>query len=192
MEAWAQRLLHQVERAGQQWGPGPVSCQYCPHQTTCAAREEYIRGAVTALAPIGGNGGSITPAAVASLWDQSRLLKRALERYETIVGEMLSATGPIQLDEHRELRHVAVDRTKIIPSRAMRVLRESLALTPAEANACLRISKGALCDVVKARAEKGRGAGAVRELLAALEQAEAIKRVTTYQKRAVNRAKEKS
>lgn len=187
LETWALELVNQTRRIGAQWGPGPVSCQYCPHQLSCQAREDYIHGAAAALKPVAGPGGSLTPTEIAGLWDKSRELKRALSRYESVVKELLRE-GPIQISDDRELRLIETTRDKIIPSRAMPLLREELALTPAEADQVLRVSKSKLRDVVKARCEKGRGAAAIRATLAALDDARAIEKTTHQETRAVRRA----
>lgn len=183
MLAWADKLSRQVARAGQQWGPGPVSCHYCPHQTTCQAREDYVRGACTSLAPLAGTG-AVTREQVAGLWDQSRVLSRALARYEAVVGEMLAA-GPLPLDDTRQLELVDETRDKITPSLAAPVLHR-LGLG-GQMDHYLRVSKGALCDAAKAGAAKGKGAAAVRGLLAELESAEAIEKTTQKHKRVTRR-----
>jgi hypothetical protein len=191
LETWAHKLVAQTRRVGTQWGPGPVACQYCPHQTSCAARDEYVQSAATALAPMASPGGSLTPEEIVALWDRSRELKRALATYEQVVGEILRS-GAVPLDATRQLCWVESTRDKILPAKAMRYLRETLRLTPEEANLCLRVSKGKLCDIVKSRVQKGKGAGAVRELLAALKTEEAIIQTPHKEKGVIKRPRKES
>jgi hypothetical protein len=186
MEDWIRSLLKQVARAGTQWGPGPVACQYCPRQLVCDSLREYTHNGIAAL--IAADKGKMTPEKLASLWDYSRVVKRAVGRYEGLMHAALEGEGPIPLDEFRELSLVDTEKDKIIPAMVMRYLREDLELSAMEINACARISKTALCDVVKARVPRGKGAGAIREMLAKLKRTGAIEKVVSQQKRVVRRS----
>jgi hypothetical protein len=184
LRAWAARLDEHVSRAGEQWGPSEA-CTYCPRQLMCDSRDQYLRSTAIAVSGAEGVGGEIDRVKIGSLWERSRSLSAALRRYESAIDEAL-ALGPIDLGDGRQLARVETKRDKIVPSAALPLIGE-LGIDP---DTCLRVSKTALCDAVKADAQKGKGASAVRALLAALEAAEAIEKETHFEKRVIATPKE--
>ena len=172
-------LISQVRQTGKQYGPGLDACRYCPHQTSCQARDEWMRSSVTALTPVAENQ-ALTPAMVGSLYERAKMLGKALDRYDEVLKAML-AQAPVPLPDGRKIVLEERQQDKVRPSKAMPYLREGLQLTPDEADEILSVSKGGIERVVKARAPKGKGAAAVRETMAALAAADAVEEITKRQ-----------
>lgn len=176
LAAFEAELGKQVELIGRQYGPGLDSCKFCPRQNECPARAEWVRGSVTAIEPLSADT-AITRDVVGQIYERTKMLGRALDRYDEVLRSML-AEGPVPLPDGRKLVLEERQQDKIRASKAMPYLREELRLTPDEADEVLKISKGAIERVVKARAAKGKGAAAMREAMAALKNADAIEKVS--------------
>lgn len=182
LAAYGVALVEQAKRKGEQWGPSPTACQYCQRQTNCQARDEYLQSAVTSIAPLGGNRYPVSRELVASLWDKRTELYRALKRFDAIADEMLTE-GPIPLDDGRQLELIAEERERLIPAPTIRYLREHIELNADEANTCLSVSKGKLGEVLRARVPRGKGAAAIRQTMADLQQAGAVEKYIHIEKR---------
>ena len=66
------------------YSPSEQNCIYCPLSIDCPARRALLSGAANDMIAMTGDdsGGEITPARLGGLYQQSRMLKRALEAYE--------------------------------------------------------------------------------------------------------------
>lgn len=190
LAAYRDSLLAQVRRIGQQWGPSPQACQYCPLQLACQARREYVRSAITSLTPVADERYPVSRELIGQLWDKRTELRKALNQFDQIAGEML-AQGPIRLDTGRQLELVASERQLITPSKAFRYLRETLQLNPQEADQVLSVSKTQLARVIQARSARGKGAAAIRQAMADLTEADALETYIHLEKR-VTRVEERS
>jgi hypothetical protein len=185
LEAHAAQLVAQTRRVGDQWGPSPSACQYCPLQLTCRARADYLEGGVAGLVPYTGNRYPVSIELVAQLWDRAVETRRGLERFFAVAEALLDEHGSIPLDGGRELRRVASERTRVRPVAAMAFLRERL--TPEQADEVISVSKSALCDAIKAGAPHGKGAAAIRGAMAELEAAGALETYIHTEKRVTTR-----
>ncbi len=185
LDRHAQELLAQVERSGEQWGPGPDACQYCPLQLTCSAKADYDRAAVEALMPIAGDRYPAGRELVGALWEKRCSLRRALDRFDAMADAELDAGGPIQLGDGWQLERVSEERTRVLPSRSLAYLRDVVGLTDEQADRVLTIGKGKLETAVKELAPRRGGAASWRKALADLEQLGAIEPYIHTEKRAV-------
>jgi hypothetical protein len=173
------RLLAQVKQSGKQFGPGLDACRYCPRQNECPARAEWIRGSVTALEPLSGEA-AITRDVVGAIYERAKALGRALDRYDEVLKAML-AEGPVPLPDGRRLVLEDRQQDKLSVAAAMPYLRETLQLTPEEADEVLSMTKTGLERVLKGRVPKGKGAAAMREAMRALVDAGAVEKITKRQ-----------
>ena len=181
-------LISQTRQIGKQWGPSRDACRYCPHQLHCTAHDEWARSAVTALAPANGET-ALTPALVGQLYERRQMLGKALDRYEEVLRAMLDQ-GPVPLGDGREIRWHESEQDKLVVSRAMSYLRETLELTPAEADECLSLTKSGLERVLKGRAPKGKGAAMMRDSMKRLIELEAVEKKTKRTPKVVDAKKE--
>ena len=169
----ADRLAHPTA------SPGP-HCRYCRRLHECHARDAYLRAGARALAELQDD--LPTPEALAALWDQSRALKVALDRYEAAVDAAIEVGGGLDLPDGRRIEHVTVNRDKIDARKAWPIL-ESAGLGGDEINACLSVSKTELNKIIAARAPRGKKAAAKADLLTSLDVAGAITRTASRRKR---------
>jgi hypothetical protein len=150
------------------YSPGMDTCRYCPRYDECPARAEALRGACTAMEPLR-DGLPATRETLGALWDRSKMLRSALYRYEGMVEAELER-GPLPLGGGKSLVLYDQEEDLIIPSAALSVL----GLTAAEQDEAISLTKIGIDRVVKARAEKGKGAAAMRSMMGALREADAI------------------
>jgi RecB family exonuclease len=176
----AERLVAQVRRIGREYGPGATSCRYCPHQQACPARAEWLRGSVSALAPLA-EGELVTPTVLGSLYDRAKQLRAALAQYDDALDDAL-ARGPVPLGEGRQLVVEDVEQDKLRPSLALDYVG-SLFPTPDELDAAMSVPKGAIEKLVKARAPKGQGAARWREAMQDLARQGAVEKTTVRRKK---------
>lgn len=178
-----EEILEQVALRGRQFGPSYDACNYCQLQLACAARAEWVRSGVTALVHVGRNQ-PVTRELAGELYERAKELRKALARYDDVLAAFLQE-GPVPLPDGRQLELQVEEQDKIRPSKAMRVLREELRLTPEEADLALSITKAGLDRVVKGRVEKGDGATAMRELMKRLAEVGAVEKTTVRKKKAI-------
>lgn len=177
LDGLAVDVLEQARRRGRQYGPSYDACAYCPLQTSCVARAEWVRSGVTALVPIAENR-PITRGLVGELYERRRQLGKALAQYDEVLRAML-AEGPVSLPDGRKLELTDKEQDHLVPSKALPFLRGELQLAPHEIDQVLRMSKGGLEDVLKSRVVKGEGARAMRAAMERLRELEAVEKITS-------------
>lgn len=155
-------------------------CRYCRRRFECAERDEYLRSSGRALAVI--QPGAQTPQVLATLWDQSRLLRQALDTYDKAVDLVIEDEGRLELPDGRVITHQPITRDNIDARKAWPVLR-SAGLDDDAINAILRVSKTDLLKAVSAKAPRGAKATAKAEALTALDVAGAITRTQSRRKK---------
>jgi hypothetical protein len=184
LAAYAVRLSEQLGHVGKQWGPSPSACQYCPLQLTCRARADYVEGGVAGLMPVAGDRYAVSREMIGALWEKRTALRRALDRFDAIADAMLDE-GPIPIDEHRELRRVSSERTRVRFAEALPYLRSTFPLE--EVADVVTVAKGRLMELIRSKAPHGKGAAYERAATAALEQIGALEPYIHTEKRVVTR-----
>jgi len=169
----ADRLKHRTARPGSH-------CRYCRRRHECDERDHYLRSSAQALMLVDKD--MTTGAALAELWDQSRLLKSALDQYDKAVDLALEEHGHLDLPDGRRIEHMTIKRDNIDARKAWPVLRE-VGFDNDDINALLKVSKTTLLNAVAKRAQRGKKAAAKADTMTALDLAGAITRTVTRRKR---------
>lgn len=159
--------------------PGP-HCRYCRRLHECEPRDAYLHAGARALVALSQE--LPTPEALAQVWEQSRALKQALERYEAAVDAHIETAGGLDLPDGRRIEHMTVTRDHIDARAAWSTL-EQYGLGADEINATLSVSKTELLKIISARAPRGKKAAAKADLMTALDVAGAIARTTSRRKK---------
>ena len=154
-------------------GPSETTCAYCPRARDCEARRALLAAAgQDMLACMGGeHGNAITPARLAGLYSQSRMVKRALEAYEaTLKAALDAAPEGLPVEGGRLVLREGSRKTVYW---APEVLGKYMF---PEAIDALRptIGKGELEDAIAAGAPRGQKGKAKAEVLEALAAAGAV------------------
>lgn len=77
------------------YSPSDENCTYCPLSLDCPARRALMESAGRDIQAMAGEGigSEITPAKLAALYPQSRVLKKALENYESMLKASVEQAG---------------------------------------------------------------------------------------------------
>ena len=150
LDAWAAGVAESSKRIGKSYNPGP-HCSFCPRRLECEARQDYVQASVALMVEVTPR--AMTARDVGSLYARAKVLKDALEEYQTTL-RMLLKEGPIETDHGTVLRLKTVEKDVIDPQRAWPVL-VGLGLSEEDLASCMTIGKGALMTAVGAKAERG-------------------------------------
>lgn len=165
------------------FSPGDA-CKYCRRRYDCPGRDQWIRAGATALVEFGPD--KITPEQVAALWDQSRLVKKALEHYETIVDALVDEHGGLALPDGRRIEHGTKTLEKIEPRKAWPVMRQA-GLTNDDINDIVTVGKTKLLNLIGARAARGKKGEAKAAMSAKLDEAGAISRTKSKYRKIIKK-----
>jgi hypothetical protein len=148
LDGFRKRIASQIKNSqsdNPDYAPGP-HCTFCPH-SQCKAREEYNRSTCQSIAEVG-DGKAIQVGQIGALWERSRMLKKALASYESLVDDAL-LDGPLDLGDGRELRRHVTEVDSIKAEPAAQVLANDLGFTDGEVFECMKMSKGSLLGIVR-------------------------------------------
>ncbi len=182
MDDFEHRHFQQLEQVGKVFNPG-THCGFCPRQLECEGLREYERSAAKALIVAGvTNEVALSDTSVAELKSQRDAIKRAIDRYDSMLKARLMVKGRIECDAYAiELQQQ--NRASVHPIKAWPVLLDNL--TEAELNDCMEISKTKAVNAVRAKAVRGKKKYAEQEFVDELEKADAINYHTVFQARKV-------
>jgi hypothetical protein len=158
-------------------------CKYCRRRFDCRERDQYLRSAALGLTIVGTE--IQTTEALASLWDQSRALKKALEAYEKAVDLVVEENGNLDLGDGRRIIHGTKTLDDIDPRKAWPVM-QAAGLTNDDLNAVVKIGKTRLLNAIGAKAPRGSKAAAKAEMVTRLDEAGAISRKTSRFRKVVS------
>lgn len=177
IEGFRARLAEQRQR--QTASPGP-HCKYCRRRHECDERNVYLRATAETLRELPTDA---PPAELlAGLWDQSRLLRQALDNYERAIDTAIDELGELPLPDGRVLAHGKKTLTTIDARKAWPVM-VGAGLDHEAINSALKVSKTKLVEIVKRRAPRGKKGEAAEQLLNNLDSAGAIdRRVSRYRR----------
>lgn len=178
LDGFRARAKRQIEMSGKQYAAG-AHCGFCPRRNNCVARDEYLRASVVALVPAGGEPQALTREALGSLYERSRMLKRAIASYESMLDEALEQ-GPVPIGGGKMLALISKPQDQIDAAKAIPLL------TSAELIGALSVSKAGIERAVKERVVKGGAAAEMRRVLGALRDAGAIEQVEKQTKTVID------
>jgi hypothetical protein len=151
-------------------------CSFCPRRATCEARTLMARKDVEIMGGPRVEIADLSPAELGRLWDIWDRVYRYGESLEKAFRELAAERGEVDIGDR--VLYLAETKRREVDTRAAWPIVESRVKDMAEVVA-IRLS--AAEEAVKAKAAKGKGAAAVRELTAALEAAGAIQ-INTVQR----------
>jgi len=176
LPAWLDRLETELVQWDGTFRPGR-HCEYCPRAHECPAANAMVRSAVAALSDKDVDDAALIremPAEqLIQLHSRVSLVESQIDRFRKAVRHRVEEQGDIVGDEKR-ITLETEERRQLDPLAAFPVL-EAQGFGDAEMAEVIDISVSKAEKVVATRAGKGKGAGAVRELQAALKGAGAIK-----------------
>lgn len=173
----AERWLHRVQTHVVDWNgtycPG-THCQWCASWYECKAAHAMTRAAVSAIIEAPADQlAAMTPADIVQLYQRASLVGNVADKVRDALREHVKHVGPVEANGQR-LEIAIEERRELDPMAAWPVL-EGAGFGDAEFAQVLKISASETEKLVAARAGRGRGAAAVRELKAALDNAGAVK-----------------
>jgi hypothetical protein len=174
--AWVARLREQVVQWDGTYHPGP-GCFHCRRSTECPAVVAMARRDIAVISEIAEQPAidlaTMEPAQVVQLHRRAKMVAKFCESLETAVKLRVDQEGGALPDgAGTELRFVTITKREVDGLKAWPVLQACL--SDEEIAGCMKIGIGKLEDAVATKAGKGKGAGAKRDLAAALEAADAI------------------
>jgi len=175
LEAWRAELVRVLRERAEVYAPG-AHCLYCPRRRECPARAESLRSAAGTLLDRPMEGGALTRADLARLYDRAKLLRKALDEFDASLREDILANGPLPLDDGREVRLEPQTRERIDAAKALSVLPDALALAEA---GVLSVSKPRLLQWAAAGAKRGEKGRAREEMMKRLREAGAVSETTS-------------
>jgi hypothetical protein len=111
LQDFERRLISAVTH--DDYHPGSV-CEYCSNRLECNAQKSISRASVETMLAIGSDGmQEVTPALLSSLYVRSRLVKKAIDDYESALRVSIANNGPMQIEDGRVLKFVDEPRDKI-------------------------------------------------------------------------------
>jgi hypothetical protein len=157
---------------GTRYAPGEP-CTYCPRQTECEARTQFIRDSAMALAPMAEE--AVASPTLAGLYSRAKLLKAALDRYQTAL-KLALADGP-QPDGEGNMLHLEETTLDRIDTWGAWPILLQEGFSDDEILKVASLSKGKLLDIAGAKAAKGYKGKVKARILAALNEAGAVRKI---------------
>jgi hypothetical protein len=186
---WLKRLRERVIDWDGTFSPGS-HCQYCKRSHECHAATAMIRRDVAAFSidvdP--GESGSLatmTPAEIVDVYRKAKLVKNYADRVLSAIKSH-AEDGDICADGTR-LTISESETSEVIPLEAWPIL-EAAGFTDEDLASCVKIGLTKMKKAAAQRAGRGNGAAAVRDLMAKLNAAGAVRygtRITLQEKRDV-------
>lgn len=181
LDAWAAEVRSLEQYVGSRFAPGE-HCGFCPRQLECEARAAWLRSVGSALVAGDGSLAVATPEQLAALYPKAQAFEALLKSYRAALRLAIEENGgkPIPMGDGRAIGLIDQPRDTIDARLAWPVL-EAHGLTEEDLAACTTIGKGALEDVVGAKAPRGQKGKAKAALIDELRQVGAIT-TTTHQR----------
>lgn len=171
-EAWKLEFDERVAKWDGVFHPG-THCQGCPRQVECPALRVLARQASEIVQSEPADLSSMPGPQLVGLHRKLRTWKRLLALAEDSIEAEVRARGDVPDGEGRVLHYVKANAPRKLDTlKAWPAL--SAALTTEELAGCVTVSVGAVESTVAAKAAKGKGAAAKREIVAALDAAGAV------------------
>ena len=162
--------LEQMQGITDQYRAGE-HCLYCPRRHDCDAREANLRADVKALTEAKCE--ALATPELAALKPKVDALKKVIKSYDDLLKKRLAESGPVELDDGREVALEKSERRYVKTLEALPVL-EDHGLTVEDIADALTISKSKVGKVLAADAERGQKGAVQKGFEEALEAAGAL------------------
>jgi hypothetical protein len=185
--AWLVELRERVIEWDGTYRPGG-HCVHCPRSHECSAANLILRRDVAALLDTDGVSidlANMPPRQIVSLYKQASVVSKLAENVREAIKAHVDASGGELASVDGRLVVQLEQRTSLDVIKAWPVL-EAAGFGDEDFAAVVDIGAGRVRDLVARKAGKGRGAGAVRAINAALDEADAV-RSTVFKKLVVKR-----
>jgi hypothetical protein len=160
------------------YSPSFDNCSFCPRAIECPGRTALVRQSVLDLTTAQETMDAAPPAVLAGLYDKAKLLEKVLEHFQATLRNAVMQAGELSVGDGRVLYFKDRNQSPIDAAKAWPVLIQQFGSVEKFADA-LTIGKGELCDTIRRMVPKGKGAGAIREFMAALDAAGAVEHKTS-------------
>ena len=154
------------------------NCEYCQHKITCPARRSLMSAAAIDMSVITGNAApkEITPATLAALYPQSRMLKKSLKVYEdTLKQTVIDNGGSIKFDGGEMVVTESEKKTVMYDHGILgQYLRDENIY-----GLDITVSQTKLKKALASEAEKGQGKATIDRCYDELEEAGCVKTTTS-------------
>lgn len=169
-----ERFHHRIKsaelRIGKDYAPGSA-CGFCRRQLECRARGDFLRSSATSIASFDG-GQIVSREVLGSLYERSKMLGKALDRYKDALRLALTE-GPIDLGDGDMLTLEEGKREKLDAQAAWPVLVGN-GFTDSDLAKCVSLSKTAALKVIGSKASRGNKGKEQGRLIEALREAGAV------------------
>lgn len=182
LDQFAEAMKAQLKEIGRHYAAGEW-CAYCPRRLECDTRHAYVQSAARSLSPL--NKAELTPEKLVALWPQSRMLKKAIEEYESVLREQLSH-GDLSGPDGISLCLAEIKKHAIDPRKAWSVLMWECGFTQDDMARVLTVNKSAVETIAMEKAEHGMKGKAKVQTIDALKEAGAVT-ISSYRKIEVKR-----
>lgn len=154
-------------------------CTYCPRAHECPAREAMVRANVVAFTVAAEEPAELskwTPERIVSSLALADHVAKVASAFRTAVKNHVTRVGDVETDDHRITLDVS-NKRHCDPLKAWELLEHSL--TQEQLADAIAVSLNKAEDHIAKNAGKGKGAGAIREFRAKLDEAGAVQLVPT-------------
>jgi hypothetical protein len=174
---WYQELQDHVVNWNGKYHEGP-HCAFCPRRHSCPAMTAMVRADVEMFSGKTFELSTCTGPELCNHFRKIKMLQRLLEAAERNARSEIGHRGDVLDGEGGVIHYIPAEGPREIDTlKAWDALTKRL--TDAELAPCLKVRLGEMESSVKAKAGKGKGAAAIRELNDELKAAGAVSRETT-------------
>lgn len=180
LEAWRARVVATVTERPAPFRPGD-HCTFCPFVATCDAARGMARRDIAVF--MGDDVASVdvsalTPTQQVELYDRASRVEKLAASVKAAIRAHVDANGPVAAPEGALVMQVTRPR-ELDATKAWGVLTDA-GFTDEDFAAVMDLSVSRIESLIAQRAERGKGAAAVRDIAAKLEAAGAV--ITTERK----------
>ncbi len=172
LEAFKERMLASAPLVGREYNPGN-HCGFCPRRNECVARAQYLKQSTAMVLQSETLLAERTNLGIA--YERVKQLKHAIAQYDDALHAAL-LEGPIAVDD-KYLCLESIGKDVIDPRKAWPILSDH-GFTDDDVARCVKMTKGAIMDVVGSKTPRGTKQAARGQLLDDLRNGGAITQVT--------------
>ncbi len=176
---WEKRLAHAREHP-EIYCPGDA-CNFCPRAHECEARTALVKSIAKDF--LDAPGSAMARSELGAAYLRVKLIRGALESFDTFLKDSIREHGPIPLGDGRQVGFVDIPKRDVDFLKALPVIEEALGSVEAAAPA-MKLSLGKLDKIIAAQADKGQKGKDIQAFKDALQEAGAVT-VSTHQKLSV-------
>lgn len=194
IDGFGERLRSILESPKHTYSPSDAHCLYCPRSSECPARAQLVQSAINNMLPMGMEEGAALSSRekLAQVYEQSKLLKRALEDYTDALKTTIRDDGPLPLPHSgyltiqtrtRDIIHLRPESVSVL-SPYLGTGESTMDAVVSAIGSHIVINKEAMLSVISEKAARGTKATVKRKVMTELLDAGCVT-TTTYDSLAV-------